>query len=410
MDMAYIYCVSPIFAYEGYVIDGSASSYMLSWIFYLLIFPIVPVRLKKVSDSVLMLAAISIIAPLTSMYGLAGESMVPVLTAVASMALVSAITNVKLFKAVRLPYLRNGERVAVLLAFVMATIVAVHYFASGVKLNFDLSEVYDFRDSNAEIAGSGVFAYINAWAYRAFNVFLIAICLMRRQFLFLAIFLILQVFFFAASQHKSVLFAPLLILGVWKYMRKSDSLLVIPISVCVLIAISTGVYLVNDNVLLPSMALRRTFFTPARLSFEYFSFFSDNPKAWWGDSFWMPFIHSPYSTTIPYVIGSSLGSPNMGANNGYVSSGFAQAGFFGVLIYSFILGHLLKFVDKESQRIGEVWFGVGLFLIPFLTIWQSSDLATAMLTHGFLVMLGLLVLMRRPQSRQSGSLNMSTAL
>lgn len=402
LDLAYIYCVAPIFSYEGYILEENTPNYVFSWVLYLLIFPIVPVRLRKVSDAVFMLIAVSIIAPLTSMYGLAGESAVPVITAVASMAFVYAITNVRLFKDVRLPYLKDGERVAVLLSVAMVFLVVAHYAISGVELNFSFSEVYDFRETNAEAAGVGIFAYLNTWAFQVFNVFLIAVCLMRRQYVFLAIFLGIQVFLFAASQHKSVLFAPLLIIGVWRYMRRSNSLLIIPISVCVLIAASILIYVINDNVVLPSMALRRTLFTPARLAFAYFSFFSESQKIWWGDSFWMPFMDSPYSTTMPYVIGSYLGSPSLGANNGYVSSGFGQAGFFGVFIYSFILGYLLKFVDKESQRIGEVWFGVGLFLIPFLTIWQSSDLATAMLTHGFLVMLGLLGLMRRSQSTQPG--------
>ncbi len=398
LDVGYVYYVAPEFGYAGFNLTPSAGSYIASWILYLAVFPMTPNRLQKVSDVVFMLATVSIIAPLTSMYGLSTESIVPVLMSVASMALVFAIVNMKLFRVVRFPYLRAGERLAVLFSAAVVLLVTLHYLMAGVHLNLNLVKVYDFRSLNADSAARGIFAYMNSWAYQAFNLFLIAICLMRRRYVLVAALLVVQVFFFAASQQKSVLFAPIVIVGVWWYLRRSDNLLIVPAVLFALVAVSLLAFVAYNNTLVASLALRRIFFVPAHLSFSYYSFFTEHPKVYWGDSFWMPFVHSPYPKTIPYVIGQYLGASTMGANNGYVSSGFAQAGVFGVFVYTIILGYILKFVDHESRRLGAVWLGVGLFVLPFMTIWRSSDLSTSMLTHGFLVMLVLLGLLRRPEA------------
>lgn len=405
-DLAYAYCVVPEFGYEGYKLAVDAGQYIVSWILYLVVFPITPLRLRKMSDIVFMLVTTSIIAPITSMYGLSGRSVMPVVMSIASMALVYVIANLRFAKNLRLPYLHMGERLAVLISSAIVLIVVLHYLVSGVHLSFSLAKVYDFRSENAEMAGGGVFTYLNSWACQVFSLFLIAVSLMRGRYGAVAALFAIQIFLFAASQHKSVLFSPLVIVGVWWYLRRSDNLLLIPVSLVVLVGVPLLAYLMYHNVMLPSLAIRRIFFTPANLDFAYSSFFSVHPKVVWGDSFWMPFVHSPYPVTIPYVIGNYLGSPDMGANNGYVSSGFAQAGFVGVFIYSMILGYALRFVDYESRRLGATWFGVGLFLLPFMTIWRSSDLATSMLTHGFLVMLVLLGFLRRPD-RGSVVLNKS---
>jgi hypothetical protein len=403
LDLAYVYFVAPLFEYAGFKFSLGAGQYAISWIFYLVLIPFVPYRLSRVSDAVFVLVATAIMAPLTSMYGLSGEDFAPVVIAELSLAIVFLIVKFRSLKVFRLPVIANGELLAVLLSSAVVGVVALHFLLSGVHLNVELLKVYEFRRANEGLAANDLFAYLNPWAYQVFNLFLIAICLMRGRYLAVVGLLFVQVFLFAASQQKSVLFAPLLILGVWWYLRRSSNLLIIPVALIGMVASALLAFYLSGNVTFPSIVIRRLLFVPARLDFAYYSFFTTHPKMAWGDSFWMPFAQNPYPYSMPYVIGNYLGSPDMHANNGYVSSGFAQAGIFGVLIYTILLGYMLKFVDKESSRLNSNWFGVGLFIIPFITIWLASDLATSMLTHGFLMMVVLLGLVRRSDS-QSGHL------
>jgi hypothetical protein len=400
LDLAYVHYIGPFFGYEGFVLVIDGWQYFASWILYALMVPLAPHTLSNVSDAVFSLVVSAVMAPLTSMYGLSGGDVTPVIMAELSFLMIWVIVRAPFVKVVRLPSIKNSEPIAVILSVFVIGVVVLHFLISGVHLSMDLIKVYDFRRANESLADNGLFAYLNPWAYQVFNLFLIAYFLMRKRYVLTAAAFCVQIFLFAASQQKSVLFTPFVIVGVWWYLRKSRNLIIMPVALCALIFVSLAAHFLADNTLLASIAVRRLLFVPVQLDYAYYNFFSTHPKVMWSDSFWMPFAHSPYRVAMSYVIGDYLGSPDMHANDGYVASGFGHAGPFGVFVYTVILGFTLKFVDNESRRLGAIWFGVGLFLLPFMTIWLSSDLATSMLTHGFLVMLLMLSFLKQHDSHE----------
>lgn len=399
LDIGYIFYVVPYFGYSGFNLNVYFFQYLLSWCAFLMALIITPVEFSKPSDVIFMMVTATVVAPLTSMYGLSGRQFFPVGFSLLSFFYIWFVVNIKSLLPVGIPYVKNGERVAVIFCLVFVFCIFLHYLSSGVHLSLSILKVYDFRELNSDLAGGGLFGYLNSWAYEIFNIFLLAVCLMRKNFLWASVVVLVQIFFFAASQHKSVLFYPFLLLGFWWYFRRKNSLYIMPVAICIVLITSLLVFYFYNNVIISSLFLRRVFFTPAQLSFEYYDFFSEHPKVFWGDSWWMPFVQSPYSVTIPYIIGTALGRSDMGANNGFVSSGFAQAGVLGIFIYSSIIGLILRFVDKESIKLDVKWLGAGLFLIPLMTTWRSADLATSMMTHGLLLMIILLSLLRRPQTK-----------
>ena len=76
------------------------------------------------------------------------------------------------------------------------------------------------------------------------------------------------------------------------------------------------------------------------------------------------------------------------ANTGWMGSGYMHFGFAGLLIYAFIIGLLLSIVDTLAKR-RELGISVAILFIPFFTLFLSTDLPTAMLTHGLLLALFL---------------------
>lgn len=399
LDAGYILFVYNVYGYAGYSLNISVYKYGFSWFLTLLVLIFIPSKFNRSSDVVLLLAGTSIIFPLISMYGLSGNSFSAVFASILSYILIWWVVNSKPIVSVKLPLVRNGDKVAVYSSFVFVAFVCVHYAASGVSLNLNLLDVYDYRSFNAEMAGGGIFRYLNPWAYQVVNLFLLAFFLMKKNYRLTYAFFFIQIFLFAASQHKSVLFSAFVVVGIWWLFRKKRSLYIVPVIISSILGLSLILWFFSGDDILPSLFLRRVFFVPAKLCFEYFNFFSDHPKVFWGDTSWMPFVQSPYSVTIPFVIGADLGYPEMSANNGFVSSGFAQAGYFGVLFYSFIVGVVLRFVDRESKKLGASWLGAGLFLLPLLGTWRSSDLSTSMMTHGILLMIILLFLVRMPDAK-----------
>ena len=127
---------------------------------------------------------------------------------------------------------------------------------------------------------------------------------------------------------------------------------------------------------------------PAQLDAFWVEFFSINPKLYWAESrFTLGLINSPYSVLSPKVIGSVMfGQDNLGANTGWTGSGFAQAGAFGVICYSMVIGLFFSYLQMAARRLGNPLVASMTFPIMF-TILLSADLVTSLLTHGLVAMI-----------------------
>ena len=98
-----------------------------------------------------------------------------------------------------------------------------------------------------------------------------------------------------------------------------------------------------------------------------------------------------------HVIGRYLGNEQSGANNGFISSGFAHAGIFGVFFYSLIVGLTLRMINDITFNKLPLWLALSLCVVPLRALLISSDLFTTFLTHGFIAALLLMILVRSPK-------------
>nr|HIL76351.1 hypothetical protein [Rhodospirillales bacterium] len=395
LDISYLNVISPRYEYAGFYVNFSVVNYCLSWLIYLFTFANVNDRMRKVSDYFFVTAFLSVIAPLTSLFGLdSTRPIFPVLVVMLSIFVIYSITRVRLLSFTRLPVVRNGRRMAIFISSLFVTFLFAWYYIAGVKFNLDLSKVYEFREDNAELSSKGLLAYTNNWTYKIFNIFLIGFALHYKKYWLVLLLVCVQIYFFAATAHKSVLFLPLMVLGIWFYFRKTNSLVIIPIVFSGIILTTLASYYLLGDIWLSSLFSRRVFFVPAHLTFVYFDFFSNNTQVFWSNSVLSRFITYPYDTSISHVIGHYLGKENMAANNGFIASGFAHAGLFGVFLYSLIVGLILRFINDVTRNLMPIWLAVGLCIIPLRNLLISSDLFTVMLTHGFIAALILIYLAR----------------
>jgi len=145
-----------------------------------------------------------------------------------------------------------------------------------------------------------------------------------------------------------------------------------------------------------SMFARRVFFVPAKLTFDYFHFFQNNPVVLWSNSVLSWIFDYQYPDRVTKMIGYENDS-EASANNGYISSGFSHAGVLGILIYSYIIAFLLKNIDYFSKFGIPLWFILCMIVTPMRSFLISSDLLTGLLTHGFLIAFVLLLISRTPK-------------
>ncbi len=406
LDVSYAFIISPSFYYTGLNYDFNINRYLISWILFIISSFFVSKLLLKVSDFVIASSVFFVLAPLTSLYGLDFDRpLEPVIVSILSIWMVRSIVKSRsiFFK---FPIIKNGYYVSLILSILSVSYLTVVFLISGAELNFDLSKVYEFRSKNAALTETGFHAYINMWVFKVFNIYILAYFLLKRKFSLVILFSIIQIFFFAISANKGILFYPVILFSIWFFFKDTASMFVLPAALALVIILSLFSYYFLDDSMLSSMLSRRVFFIPAHLTFTYFDFFTNNPHVFWSDSVLSYFSIYPYDRSIAKVIGAYMGYEEMSANNGYISSGFAHANFLGVFIYSLIFGFLLKFIDAVSYKNVPLWFGISIVIVPLRQLLVASDFPVVLFTHGLIISIILLYLSRsKKQLRGPGEVH-----
>jgi hypothetical protein len=257
-------------------------------------------------------------------------------------------------------------------------------YNTGGSLNFDLSKVYDHRSMYAESYSSGFFGYLNSWVYKIFSVILLlwSISKNKKIVYFFTIFIV--VLLFGLSGHKSALIS-LFLVPFFYYVYKSKK----PVNSLIYILLSflglSYIYLYySEDLMYGSIIFRRSLMTPSELNYKYLEFFSNNSFVYWSDGILKNFNARVYDVNIPYVIGRYLGSDELGANTGFIATGYAQAGFFGIFLYTVICIVIMNFINLVAKR-NKKYVAISIIFIPLSTLFISSDLATTLLTHGLLI-------------------------
>ncbi|NVF13660.1 hypothetical protein [Vreelandella maris] len=401
VDFSYVLFVYPLYEYSGFPLSFSFYSYSLSWLVYLFCLMLSPHLLNKVSDYFITSFLLTIIAPLSSLVGLSNLDQFSLfITAFVFLFFRLFQHGSLLSKLMPVPgVMKVSEGRAFLLIFstVSVCILIFWYFYSGAFQFFNLNifKVYDFRSQSAQLANVGFFSYFNNWVFGVFSVFLMSYCLYRKSYIGFLILFLIQLFFYGVSNHKSVLLYPVMILVIWFYFRYTRAISVVPLGFSVIFIGCLLSYLAFDHLIAGSLFIRRVFFVPAKLTLDYFSFFSANELVWWSNSVLSRFIEYPYDLTISKVIGEYNGS-GFSANNGFISAGYAHANLIGVAIYTFIFSYFLKVLDSLVIKSDvPIWLALCMTIVPLRAALISSDLLTTMLTHGLAISLLMVMLFRR---------------
>lgn len=396
LDWSYVVYVNPLFEYAGFVRSSDVTRYIVSWLLFPACIFGLSARIYRPSEFFRQIAICLVLIPLTSLYGLSDIALFPVIVSIAAIHLIYFVAHSPFIPEPRLGAFANGERIGLFLAVLIVGIVVTWMFLSGAVryFNLDIGRVYEFRRRSAELAATGFFAYLNPWAYGVCAPFIMAWALLKRSWILFAASFAVLIFLYGVTAHKSVLFAPVVILGVWFAFRRSAGSWIIPMGFAGLIALSTLSFIIFGETTSGSLLARRSFYVPAYLNDVYFDFFATNPKVYWSNSVLRGFTSYPFGLfSVPEMIGEFLNTETY-ANNGFVSSGYAHAGLYGVAFYAVVLGGIFKLVNSLAAQNVEQWFCIAILVTPVMSVLQSSDFFTVMLTHGMALALLLLMITR----------------
>lgn len=246
---------------------------------------------------------------------------------------------------------------------------------------FLLQDIYEVREEASEMSNM-VAAYFYPLITKVVIPFSILYGIFSRTKILIILPTVILLYLYGVNPHKSVLFSLLVIFGLnikKSYFGKTSLWLVV-----VLFVLLLGRYLteLHDVVMLESLFSRRTFFVKSILNIGYFQVFQDNHQ-YLSHSFLSVFFDNTLSLNPANYVGAEFyGTSRIHANNGIISTGYMNFGYFGVIgniiVFSWVIGYM------RSSNYPNLFFGlVFLFVMVFL----SSGLFTILLTHGLALFL-----------------------
>jgi hypothetical protein len=377
-----VYPEFPLFITTSKVIE----SYILTFVLGVIVIKLFN-ELKKPSYIVIYVLLLTFFIPLLSFFSLADASR-PFLYLSLGGFLIT-LGFVKYSKPLKFSPLFEARSLLTFSIIAVTTIVFLNLLVGGglSRISFDLLKVYEVREQYLSNTGF-MMGYFLPWSAYSINTFLIAFFLYKNNKTGLIFVIFFQVFLYATTGFKSYLFAPLLIfvihigLNKWK-VRKLLPFLTFGFIVVVVYAHLR--YVLADDILTASIFTRRNFFSPAQISFLYYEFFSVNPFVYLSDSLFKLFIDNPYGTIIPvrYIVSEYFYGRQFGLNVGFIGNAFMNFGYFGIFLFSALLGLVLKTIDGISTDI-PISVTVSSIIIPSMAFVNSGFL-TVLLTHGFLI-------------------------
>jgi len=285
-----------------------------------------------------------------------------------------------------------------LLIIVAIYIISVILYGGLRYFNLNLLKVYEFRNVAAQNL-PGICGYFSPMVSKVLLPFILLLAVYRRKWLVVGLALAGSVMMFALTNHKGPLYYPFLVLGIYyiMYIMRSRQRMVqmLLASYILIILVSLAPVLINNSeeteqplsrIIIGSLLFRRACFVPAQLNFVYYDFFSTHPHTMLAQSkLIFGLVEYPYELDSSHLIGYHYyNNVLVGANTGWLGSGYMHFGFPGMLIYAMIISLLLSMVDTLAKR-RELGISVAILFTPFFTLFLSSDLPTTMLTHGLLL-------------------------
>ena len=214
LDISYTSFVSPLFSYAGmfYVFEWSrlVESYVVLAILALLS----PYRLQKPSDFFYCFSLVMYFLPMGLFYAYAGVS--PVGFYIINLCAFALALSLYLPSVVIKKPKISTRTVRNLLLLAYASMTMLVAALVGVEnINFDLAKEYEYRPVISNILSGYGLEYLIPWTISVIGPAVLSDSLARLKFFLFLILSALHVFWFGITSHKTPMFIPVMVLGIW---------------------------------------------------------------------------------------------------------------------------------------------------------------------------------------------------
>jgi hypothetical protein len=388
LGFIYINFMSVVVAYYGFHYKPNFMLTIISWFIYLLCMVFIKSNFEKSSDFFVFIFFILIISPMLILMELGGKDPTYFFYSLVCFVVINLMVRMP---DIKLPRFKNGNYLVLTLslAIVFATF-SMFYITGGFgKITFDLTRVYEVRLETSVIYFGGIWGYVTTWATKIVLPFLLSIALFREKYLFLAFMIFVQALAFGITGHRSMAILWLIAIAIFLARNKKHRNFYVLVSFMCFLSVIYLLYAYFDEIMVSSTIFRRALFLPSFLNYTYYEFFSVNEYVYYSNTVLSGIIEYPYGDVkLSHVVaGEILGTPEAGANTGFLGSSFAHGGPVGMLVISIFVGMILKLFDSACKSKNETCFYLSFVSIPVLAMLTSAAFFTSLLTHGILLLL-----------------------
>lgn len=394
LDFIYFNIITDYYKHMGFIIDIDTPIYIFTWgILLISIFPLKKLfeRFDKPSAIIMVIFYLIYFYPNMTFNAISGKSSFFVfsLSYWFVLTLLYFITPVSFGKKIKRkikPY-----RFYLILFSVLFITLAFTIYYNGLKIKFDLSDIYDIRNKVKEMDLPGIVGYLKPLANK-FVVIGLIYFLIKKNSLMSGIMVIISLMLFAFGAHKTDFFLLILSFVIYLFFNIRYKFLIL-YGLIFLNCIVMILYYYNNIPFLIGIISKihvRTIFTPNLISYFYFDYYSSNDFLFLSEHIfhWIG-IDNPNKLKSPYLIaGEYFGNKSMSSNTGLIGNDFSQFGWASLLIFPFLRVYLLKVLDNVSSGL-DIRIVI-LLSLSLALMYINSAFLTTFMTGGYILICILL--------------------
>ncbi len=385
LELYYHFFISDNFGYMGFTQDLNLLKYFVTKMIFLgfIVFSYSLFRNSKFLYVTFLLLLFFFYIPNAIFFSFSNGNIAPYISNVIfiSVFFITPYLNFY-FPSIKLIKNKYKSSIMVLAVFVFIVPIIIVY-----KLEYNLNtlllkDIYETREVFSEKMG-GYLSYLYHILVKTIIPVALVFFMIKNKKWMVFFLVIALLYLFIISGNKIVYFNTFLLLFFYyfgsSYIAKISNFFMSMLLLLILIpVIDTFIF---KSPLLGGTFVNRFLFIPALLTQWYFEFFDGNPYYFAESSFFNLFVESPYDMPVGFLITKVYwNEPTVYANNGIVSDGFMNLGYFGVILFSIIFACLFGAIN--SFKLNKGYFGV---IFSFIFIFLSMPFLSSFITGGVIV-------------------------
>lgn len=383
LEIVYVKVVSPAYQAYGLIWFPNMRYFLLSYFLFFLLMYTLPKGQDRPSHQLAQLLFFTTLVPILSFFWQSNQGLIFTLYVTLCGLLLFILLRAK---SLEIPLILSTTRVKsfdsfsiVILVISLLSALFFTFRFGGIDVRaFNFESVYDLREDRDY---TGIWGYLLNWTTKLLIPFtIVSFFIQKRKLLFL-FSCILQVYFYLSTGSKSILFSVALLSFTTFLLKKQIWKTGVAKLYSFIILGATTFYFLTGYLMIIALFPTRQLILPAQIGIFHYNFFSENPKLYLSEGTIGKFLgfESPYSITSTFLVSPI---PGVNWNTGFFGDAYDNGGLFFMLLYTFLLGLILLYIDSVSYKSKER-YKYTAFTVYSIIIMNDGSLLTTLFTWGF---------------------------